>query len=99
MAETTKLSVGQALEKLRDADAPKAKMARLDDKIHALDEETQRLRTMRRRLERDQRAVSTGRDTQEANVKRATKLKILAIIIGIVVVISIVVWKWGLLSQ
>ena len=101
MAETTKLSVGQALEKLRDADAPKAKMAQLDDKIHALDEETQRLRTMRRRLERDQRAVwgATGRDTQEANVKRATKLKILAIIIGIVVVISIVVWKWGLLSQ
>ena len=60
MAETTKLSVGQALEKLRGADAPQAKMTRLDDKIHALDEETQRLRAMRRRLERVQRAGSTG---------------------------------------
>ena len=99
MAETTKLSVGQALEKLRGADAPQAKMTRLDDKIHALDEETQRLRAMRRRLERDQRAGSTGRDTQEASVKRATKLKILGIIIGIVIVIPILVWKWGLLSQ
>ena len=99
MAETTKLSVGQALEKLRGADAPQAKMTRLDDKIHALDEETQRLRAMRLRLERDQRAGSTGRDTQEASVKRATKLKILGIIIGIVIVIPILVWKWGLLSQ
>jgi hypothetical protein len=99
VAETTKLSVGQALEKLRGADAPQAKLTRLDDKIHALDEETQRLRAMRRRLERDQRAGSTGRDTQEANVKRATKLKILWIIIGIVIVIPILVWRWGLLSQ
>ena len=99
MAETTRLSVGQALEKLRGTDTPKAKMTRLDENIHALDEETQRLRAMRRRLERDQRAGSTGRDTQEASVKRATKLKILGIIIGIVIVIPILVWKWGLLSQ
>ena len=39
MAETTKLSVGQALEKLRGTDAPKAKMARLDEKIDTLDKE------------------------------------------------------------
>ena len=75
MAETTKLSVGQALEKLRGTEAPKAKMARLDEKIQALDEETQRLRAMRRRLERDQRPVSPPCDTQEVNGKRATKLK------------------------
>ena len=97
MAETTKLSVGQALEKLRDTDAPKAKMARLDEKIDTLDEETQRLRAMRRRIERDQRAGSTGRDSQETNARRVTKLKILGIIIGIVIVIPILAWKWGLL--
>ena len=76
VAETTKLSVGQALEKLRGTEAPKAKMARQDEKIQALDEETQRLRAMRRRLERDQRPGSPPCDTQEMNVKRATKVKI-----------------------
>ena len=55
MAETTKLSVGQALEKLQGTDTPKTKMTRLDEKIDALDKETQRLRAARRRLERDQR--------------------------------------------
>jgi hypothetical protein len=98
VAETTKLSVGQALEKLRGTDTPKAKMARLDEKIHALDDETQRLRAMRRRLERDQRFVSPPCDTQEVNGKRVTKLKVLGIIIGIIIVIPILVWKWGLLS-
>ena len=62
MAETTKLSVGQALEKLRGTDAPKSKMSRLDEKIDALDEETRRLKAARRRIERDQRAGSTKRD-------------------------------------
>jgi hypothetical protein len=62
MAETTKLSVGQALDKLRGADAPKTKMTRLDEEIDALDEETRRLRAARRRLERDQRAGTTKRD-------------------------------------
>ena len=56
MAETTKLSVGQALEKLRGKDAPKAKMAQLDEKIDALDKETLRLRAERRRFERSQRS-------------------------------------------
>jgi hypothetical protein len=56
MAETTKLSVGQALEKLRGTDTPKTKMTRLDEKIDALDKETQRLRAARRRLERNQRS-------------------------------------------
>ena len=54
MAETTKLSVGKVLDKLRRDDDPKSKTTRLDDKIDALDEETQRMREMRRRLERDQ---------------------------------------------
>ena len=96
LAETTKLSVGQALEKLRGTEAPKAKMARLDEKIDTLDEETQRLRTMRRRLERDQRAGSTGRDVQEANARRVTKSRMLGIMIGIAIVILILAWMWGL---
>jgi hypothetical protein len=98
LAETTKLSVGRALEKLRGTDAPKAKMARLDEKIDTLDEETQRLRAMRHRLERDWRTGSTGRDAQEANARRrVTKSKILGIVIGIAIVTLILAWKWGLL--
>jgi hypothetical protein len=51
MAETTKLSVGQVLDKLRNTDEPKTKITRLDDKINTLDQETQRLKAARRRLE------------------------------------------------
>jgi len=50
MADTTRLSVGKALEKLRGTDELKSKMTRLDEKIDALDEETQRLRAMRHSL-------------------------------------------------
>jgi hypothetical protein len=63
MAEIKKLSVGKVLDKLRGADAPKeSKITRLDEKSKTLDEEIQRLRAARRRLERDQRAGSTRRD-------------------------------------
>jgi hypothetical protein len=55
MAETGKLSVEKALEKLRRADAPKSKNARRTDEIQALDEEIKRLRAQRLRLERPQR--------------------------------------------
>jgi hypothetical protein len=37
-------------KKLRGTDEPKSKMTRLDEKIDALDEETRRLRAMRRSL-------------------------------------------------
>jgi hypothetical protein len=57
MAETTKLSVGQALEKLRGKESPRSKMTQLDDKIDALDKETQRLRAARLRIERDQKKL------------------------------------------
>lgn len=50
MADTTKLSVGKAVEKLRGTDEPKSKMTRLDEKIDALDKETRRLRAMRHSL-------------------------------------------------
>jgi hypothetical protein len=50
MVDTTKLSVGKALEKLRGTDKPKSNVARLDEKNDALDKEMQRLRAMRRSL-------------------------------------------------
>jgi hypothetical protein len=55
MAETTKLSVEKALQKLRDTDAPKSRKKQLDDKSEVLDEEIQRMRAQRLRLERHQR--------------------------------------------
>jgi uncharacterized small protein (DUF1192 family) len=61
MAETTKLSVEKALEKLRGADAPKSKNTRLNEEIDALDEEIKRLRAQRLRLDRQQRRL-TKRD-------------------------------------
>ena len=62
MAETTKLSVGQALEKLRGTDPLKTKMTRLDEKIDALEEETRRMKAARRRIERDQKAGLNKKD-------------------------------------
>jgi hypothetical protein len=55
MAETTKLSVEKALEKLRGSDPLKSKNARLDEKIDELDEEIKRMRAQRLRLDRHQR--------------------------------------------
>jgi hypothetical protein len=54
MAKTSKLSVGQALEKLQGTEPQKSKMTRLDEKTDDLDKEIQRLRAERRRIERDQ---------------------------------------------
>jgi hypothetical protein len=52
MAETTKLSVEKALEKLRAGDAPQSKNARRDEKMDALDEEIKRMKAQRLRLDR-----------------------------------------------
>jgi len=93
MAEIIKLSAGQALDKLRGADAPRSKMTRLDEEIRALDQETQRLRMTRRRLERNQRAGLTRPDGQEANTGRVTKLIISGAMIGIVVVTLVLAWN------
>jgi hypothetical protein len=61
MAETTKLSVEKALNKLREADAQKTKTkaTRHDEQIDALDEEIKRLRAQRLRLEAHQRRSTT----------------------------------------
>lgn len=54
MAEINKLSVGQALDKLRNTNVKISRITRLDEEMKAIDKETQRLRAQRRRLERDQ---------------------------------------------
>ena len=61
MAETPKLSVEKALEKIRSADAVKSKEARRTEDMDALDDEIKRLRAQRLRLDRQQRRP-TGRD-------------------------------------
>ena len=62
MAEINKLPVGQVLDKLRSTEVPKSKSTRHKEKTEDLEQEIQRLRTARRRLERDQRAGPTKRD-------------------------------------
>jgi hypothetical protein len=52
MADSKKLSVEKALNKLREADARHSKSAQRDAKIDALDEEIKRMRAQRLRLER-----------------------------------------------
>ena len=51
MAETPKLSVEKALNKLRAADAQKSTNTRRTEKMEELDEENQRLRAQRIRLD------------------------------------------------
>ena len=55
MAGINKLSVEKALEKLRSSEAAQSKNARSSEKIDALDEEIERMRAQRLRLERHQR--------------------------------------------
>jgi uncharacterized small protein (DUF1192 family) len=60
MAEINKLSVNKVLNKLRSQDARNSTtLEQLDDKIKALDEETQRLRAQRNRLKRGRRSDTT----------------------------------------
>jgi hypothetical protein len=94
MAEINKLSVGQALDKLRRADAPQSRMERLDEKNDALDEEIQRLRQTRLRLERGHRHASSGLDSREINERRITK-RMTWWSVGISIVTAIFAW-WAL---
>ena len=59
MAETPKLSVEKALEKLR-ADTPKSKSERRTEEMQALDDEIKRMRAQRLRLERHPRRSTEG---------------------------------------
>jgi uncharacterized small protein (DUF1192 family) len=51
MAKTGKLSVEKALEKIRKSDASKTKNERLNEKIDVIDEEIERMRAQRLRLD------------------------------------------------
>ena len=55
MAETKKLSVEKALNKIREADATKSRTERRNEEMDVLDEEIKRMRAQRERLERRQR--------------------------------------------
>ena len=58
MAETTKLSVEKALEKLR-ANDQKSKAERRREEMDALDEDIKRMRAQRLRLERQRRPTKS----------------------------------------
>ena len=58
MADTEKLSVEKALNKIRADDAPKSRSGKRDEEMDALDEEIQRMRAQRQRLERRPRKGS-----------------------------------------
>jgi hypothetical protein len=55
MSDAPRLSVREALEKLRCTEALKSRMAQLDDELDELEAETMRLREQRLLLERHQR--------------------------------------------
>jgi hypothetical protein len=55
MADTTKLSVEKALEKLRRSDQVKSKDQQRDEKTDELNEEIKRMRAQRLRLDRTPR--------------------------------------------
>ncbi len=89
MAETTRLSVGKALDKLRDTDAPEAKLTRLDAKMETLDEEIRQMRATRSRLERDQKLSSARTHAQKTTSSSVIKSKALWIVVGIAFVLLV----------
>jgi hypothetical protein len=60
MAEINKLSVEKVLDKLRASDVKHSKDALFHNKIDALDEEIERMRLQRQRLEQHQRKRDKG---------------------------------------
>ena len=55
MAESKKLSVEKALNKIRADETPKSRSEKHDEEMDVLDEEIKRMRAQRLRLERNQR--------------------------------------------
>jgi hypothetical protein len=102
MAEINKLSVGQALDKLRRPDV-QLKRTRLNEKMDALDEDMQRMTATRRRLERDQRAAeTTASDAQGMNARPGNKkgpFPILAILAVVGPVLLVLVILYATLVQ
>ena len=93
MAEITKLSVNQALNKLRGTDVSQSRAAREDEALH---EEMERLRTMKRRLQSNKPVALTDDDSQKANAGRVPKRITVAILLAVGLAISIL--AWGVLS-
>ena len=97
MAEINKLSVGQALDKLRRPDV-QSKQTRFDEKMNALDEDIQRMRATRRRLERDQRAAETtasdarGMNARPGNKKRPFPILAVLAVVGSVLLVLIILY-------
>ena len=98
MAEINKLSVGRALDKLRRPDE-QSKQTRHHEKMKALDENIQRMRAIRRRLEQDQRAAeTTASDAQGLNARPNNKkrpfpiLGILVAGVGLVLLVLIILY-------
>ena len=97
MAEINKLSAGQALDKLRRPDV-QSKQTRLDDKMNALNEDIQRMRATRRRLERDQRAAATTtNDAQGMNARPGNKngpypIRAVLAVVGLVLLVLIILY-------
>jgi hypothetical protein len=97
MAEINKLDVGKALDKLRGAETPKARMTQLDDKIAALQEETQRARAMGYRVERGQRGASAAPEPQQPAKTRAGTSRAVWIAVAVVVAIAVLILASSLL--
>ena len=97
MAETTKLSVGKALDKMRSADAPGPRGAQLDAKIGELDAEIVRLRAARNRVERDQRAASArgaqGVAAPADGTKQRTRWILVATGLAVAALVAALFWK------
>lgn len=55
MADTTRLSVEKALNKMREADGPKSQSDQRNQRMEELDEEIRSMREQRLRLERHHR--------------------------------------------
>jgi len=55
MAESKKLSVEKALNKIRADETPKSRSEKHDEEMDVLDEEIKRMRAQRLRLDRHQR--------------------------------------------
>ena len=99
MAEINKLSVGQALDKLRRPDV-QSKQTRFDEKTNALDEDIQRMRATRRRLERDQRAAeTTASDARGMNARPGNKNLILAVLAVVGTVLLVLAILYATLVQ
>lgn len=63
MANINKLSVEQALDKLRGTEPKRTKLTQLDEKIGALDQELRQMKAQNRRISRDQKArTEDGKD-------------------------------------